>query len=228
LNVCEKRSECVAHPAPIPRSFRGTPQGGTPLCELLLAILQAPKQDQEGCQTEQEMRQTQTPYERLLTSDGITEEQKDPFITLFLSAYEENSWADADISKPDAVDRQNPAVDMLATRKADGTTLAVEHTIIEPFVGDKEGFASFGPAFLAIEQDHSLLMPGRWLEVSVPVGTLRKQAPIAPDAIVRAVHGWIPVNRLTLPQGRGKYQCQVANWPGNPSFEISLNVRVTP
>ena len=154
--------------------------------------------------------------------------REDPFIKLFLSAYEDNSWADAEMSKPDAIDRQNPAVDMLATRKADGTTLAVEHTIIEPFVGDKQDFASFGPAFLACEQDHSLLMPGRWLEVFVPVGTLRKQTPVARDAIVRAVHEWIRVNRLTLPDGRGKYQCKVANVPGNRSFEISLNVRVTP
>ena len=84
------------------------------------------------------------------------------------------------MSKPDAVDRQNPAVDMLATRKADGTTLAVEHTIIEPFVGDKEDFASFGPAFLAIEQDHSLLMPGRWLEVLALLWLARTAVPDEP------------------------------------------------
>ena len=154
--------------------------------------------------------------------------REDPFIRLFLSAYDDGSWADVDMSKPDAVDRRNPAVDMLATRKADGKTLAVEHTIIEPFVGDKEDFAAFGPAFLAIEQDQSLLMPGRWLEVFVPVGALRKQAQVARDAIVRAVREWIRVNRLTLPEGRGKYLCQVASFPGNPSLEIPLNVRVTP
>ena len=36
------------------------------------------------------------------------------------------------------------------------------------------------------------------------------------------------MNRLTLPDGRGKYQCQVAGITGNPSFEIPLNVRATP
>ena len=154
--------------------------------------------------------------------------REDPFIRLFLSAYDDGSWADADMSKPDAIDRQNPAVDMLATRNADGKTLVVEHTIIEPFVGDKGDFASFGPAFLAIERDQALVMPGRWLEVFVPVGALRKQPPAVRDAIVRAVQDWIRLNRLTLPEGRGKYQCQVAGVAGNPSFEIPLNVRVTP
>ncbi len=154
--------------------------------------------------------------------------REDPFIKLFLSAYEDGSWADADMTKPDAIDRQKPAVDMLATRKTDGKTLAVEHTIIEPFIGEKEDYASFGPAFLAIEQDQYLVVKGRWLEVFVPVGTLRKQPPAVRDAIVQAVKDWIRANRLSLPEGRGKYPCQVAGVSGNAPFEILLNVRVTP
>lgn len=96
--------------------------------------------------------------------------RENTFIKQFLSAYEGGSWADADVTKPDAIDRTNKAVDQLATRKSDARTLAVEHTIIEPFVGDKGDFAEFEKAFLDIESDKSLAVHGRWLEVFVPVG----------------------------------------------------------
>src|SRR5438552_15619191 len=69
--------------------------------------------------------------------------REDDFIGPFLSAYEDGNWADSEATKPDAIDRINPAVDKLATRKSDGRTLAIEHTIIEPFIGDKEDFAFF-------------------------------------------------------------------------------------
>ena len=154
--------------------------------------------------------------------------REDPFLKLFLSAYEDGSWSDADMTKPDALDRQKPAVDMLATRKSDRKALAIEHTIVEPFVGEKEDFASFGPAFLAIEQDPSLIVKGRWLQVFVPVRALRKQSPAARDAIVQAVKQWIRANRLTLPEGRGEYACQITGASGSTPFQIPLTVRVTP
>ena len=154
--------------------------------------------------------------------------REDLFIKQFLSAYEGGSWADADVTKPDAIDRTNKAVDQLATRKSDGRTLAVEHTIIEPFVGDKGDFAEFEKAFLDIENDKSLAVHGRWLEVFVPVRSLSKQPPAVRKAMVQAVHAWIRSNRLTLPEGRGVHACPVDGSPGKPSFDITLNVRVTP
>lgn len=157
-----------------------------------------------------------------------TTTREDPFIKLFLSAYEHGSWADADLAKPDAVDRTNPAVDQLATRKSDGKTLAVEHTIIEPFVGDKQDFAFFGAAFLGIEKDESLVVPGRWIEVFVPVGTLRNQPQVTRDAIVRSVHAWIKSNRLALADGTAQHLCSITGIPGSPPFDITLNLRVVP
>lgn len=154
--------------------------------------------------------------------------REDTFIKQFLSAYEGGSWADADVTKPDAMDRTNKAVDQLATRKPDGRTLAIEHTIIEAFVGDKGDFAQFERAFLDIENDKSLVVQGRWLEVFVPVGSLNKQPPAARTAMVQAIHAWIKSNRLTLPKGRGVHSCPVDFGPGKPVFDITLNVRVTP
>ena len=96
-------------------------------------------------------------------SKSITD---DDLIKLFLSAYERGSWADARHTKPDSIVRTMQAVDQLATRKSDDKTLAIEHTIIEPFVGEKEDFAFFEAAFLEIETDKSLLVPGRWVFVA--------------------------------------------------------------
>lgn len=153
--------------------------------------------------------------------------REDPFLKLFLSAYEGGSWADAALEKPDAIDRKNAAVDQLATRKPDGRTLAIEHTIIEPFTGDKEDFASFAPAFLEIEKDTSLAVPGCWLEIFVPVGALRNKPQPARQAIAKSVHEWVRSNRLILAEGMAEHVCPVTGISGEPSFDITLTVRVT-
>ena len=159
---------------------------------------------------------------------SATTTREDPFIKLFLSAYESYSWADAKLEKPDALDRTNPAVDQLATRSADGRKLAIEHTIIEPFVGDKEDFAFFEAAFLGIERDNSLPVPGCRIQVFVPVGVLRNQPRAARDAIVESVHQWIKANRLVLSYGASQHQCAIGGSLGNLPSQIILNLKVTP
>jgi SAM-dependent methyltransferase len=68
--------------------------------------------------------------------------REDVFIDPFLSTYEDGVWSGAQLTKPDAIDRTKPAVDKLAVRN-DGKTLAIEHTIIEPFAArtDRPGCA---------------------------------------------------------------------------------------
>jgi len=155
--------------------------------------------------------------------------REDPFIEMFLSAYEKGSWADADLRKPDAIDRTNPAVDKVAARKSDGMTLAVEHTIIEPFVKEKEDYASFSKGdFSSIEKDQSMLIPGIWIQIFVPVGTLRNQPPLARKAIVQSVHDWLKAKRLDLPGGSSQQSCPINGAPANTPDGITLTVRVTP
>lgn len=151
--------------------------------------------------------------------------REDPFIKLFLSAYEKGSWEAADLLKPDSIDRTTPAVDQVATRKSDGKTLAIEHTLIEPFVQEKQDYASFSKSdFWSIEKDQSLIVPGIWMRVFVPVGTLRNQPPSARAAIVQSVHDWLKANRLSLPEGNSQHSCLINATPR----EITLTVRITP
>lgn len=154
--------------------------------------------------------------------------REDPFIKLFLSAYENFSWADAVCAKPDAMDRNNQAVDQIATRKDDGRILAIEHTIIQPFVDDLRDLDSFKEWFLGIEKDESLLVPGRYIQVFVPVGTLQNQPRELRDGIVLSVHQWVKSNRLILQDGISKHACSIKGPSGKPQLEIMLNVEAMP
>jgi hypothetical protein len=146
-------------------------------------------------------------------------------IELFISAYENDSWKGAHLDWLD--ERQDGAVEVLATR-SDGKTLAIEHTIIQPFVGDKEDFAFFAPMFLPIENDKSLLVPNLWIRVFVPVGTLHGRKLSVRDAIVRDVHDWLKKNRLSLANGSSEHQCTVGGITGKPNFTLTLTVKVVP
>jgi hypothetical protein len=147
------------------------------------------------------------------------------FIERFLSAYEDFSWSKAAIRWLD--EEKDGAVEALATRP-DGRTLAVEHTIIEPFSAEKEDFAFFSKAFLDIEKDSSLTVPEPWIEALVPVGILRgKRKPADRAELVRGVHDWLRAKRLGLPEGFSEYKLPI-RVSGGKSYEIPIYVRVTP
>ncbi len=55
-------------------------------------------------------------------------------IWMLLSVYENDSWKDAKIEWPE--DKAENAVEAFATKR-DRTTLALKHTLIEPFVSEK-------------------------------------------------------------------------------------------
>jgi hypothetical protein len=149
---------------------------------------------------------------------------EDVFIEAFLSAYEDLSWADAD---KDWVDRRvDGGVEMLATRRSDGKTLAIEHTLIQPFVGDIDDFKFFERAFLKIGDDKSLIVPDRWIQVFVPVHTLDPFPKAAARAVVvEAVREWIRANRVHVRDGKHQYACQVTGVPGVADFEITLTIK---
>jgi hypothetical protein len=128
------------------------------------------------------------------------------FIRLFVSAYENFAWAE---SKIDPLDEQvEGAIEALITR-ADGQTMAIEHTLIEPFVGERRDLAMFEPAFQGIKDDQSLAVPYTDITIYVPVGILDGQKPAKRDVIVEAVHSWIANNRLNLLEGTHEYQCEI-------------------
>lgn len=132
------------------------------------------------------------------------------FIRLFVSAYENFAWAD---SKIDALDEgTDGAIEALVTR-ADGRTMAIEHTLIEPFVGDKRDYAMFEKSFLGIEDDKSLAVPDTGIIVNIPVGILDGQKLENRNVIVESIHSWIVTNRLHLCEGTHPYKCDISGMP---------------
>jgi hypothetical protein len=102
---------------------------------------------------------------------GVRDE--DRLIELFLSMYENKSWAGG-LSIRESPERvMDGGVELIATQLATGRTLAIEHTVIEPFVGEKRGFFEhFQELQRRLRADESLKEPGVALYVDAPVNVL--------------------------------------------------------
>lgn len=130
------------------------------------------------------------------------------FIRRFVSAYENFAWAGSKIDPLD--ERTDGAIEALITR-SDGLTMAIEHTLIEPFVGDKSDFAAFEQAMCRrIEEDLALRVPNTGIIVYMPVGVLEGRKPAQRNLIIDSIHSWIRNNRLHLHEGMHRYPCDVA------------------
>ena len=139
-------------------------------------------------------------------------------IQVFLSAYEHHSWATATLDWLDQ--RHDGAPECLATR-ADGKTLAIEHTHIQPFVHDKADFAR-SKRFQHIEADPSLIMPGRIIFVYLPVGALPTGS--LWEAIITRFHTWLHTNIAVFPEGLSQPRCPISGV--QKATDLQLLVRV--
>ena len=128
-------------------------------------------------------------------------------IRLFLSAYQNGAWAADELRVMD--EEIDGAIDGFVHRKLDGCRLAIEHTLIQPFVDDKRDFAWFEKNFLAIDQDKSLVVPERAILVYVDAKALRA-SPVSKRA-PQALHEWLKNNAQSLPLGTTLHSCPIAN-----------------
>ena len=147
--------------------------------------------------------------------------REDAIIKLFVSAYEDNAWKDSCIKWLDKL--KDGAVDAHVTR-TDGKTLAIEHTLIEPFVGEREDLERFKKSFLHIEYDPSLRQSDRVVYINVPRGALPKGTQW--NSIVTCVKRWLQVNLAQLNEGDGYHDCPIKG-PGitHPST-MKLHIRI--
>lgn len=149
---------------------------------------------------------------------------EDKLVELFMSVYDERTWA-GDLSvrrSPEKV--MDGGVELLATRTSDGETLAVEHTLIEPFVGDKSDFHKhFKELALALKADESLQVPGYaiYLEAPVNVLPLRSKRP----QIIAEIIAWLARERMTFPEEPTLRDCPC---PSHPEGKVTMRVRTQP
>lgn len=124
-------------------------------------------------------------------------------IARFLRAYEHGSWTDAELDWLD--ESQDGAVELVAKRRSDGVTLAIEHTVIQPHPQEKEDFAKFKRTFSADIKDPSLEIPHGFLYVDVPFGALQRGADWT--AVAKCVLAAIRLNKDSIPDGRSQLRC---------------------
>ncbi len=84
-------------------------------------------------------------------------------------AYEPSKW-------PDEEQRNEKAVDAIL-RSESGETLAIEHTLLQPFEGEKEDTHRFLKAFLRLERDPAFQVQGSNIIVTSPVEALLGRVP---------------------------------------------------
>jgi hypothetical protein len=152
------------------------------------------------------------------------ERSEDKLIELFLTVYDERTWA-GDLSARECPERvMDGGVELFATRRADGETLAIEHTLIEPFVGDKSDFHNhFKELPLTLKSDESLLVPGYAIYVDAPVNALPRGADRR--GIIAEIAAWLRTESMTFPSKHTLRDCPS---PSHPDGKITLRVRTQP
>jgi hypothetical protein len=149
-----------------------------------------------------------------------------PLIKMLLSAYENDAWKGASLNWIEETEEN--AVEVIATR-SDGVTLALEHTLIEPFVGEKYDSTVFTEAFVdKIEKNSALVLPERSLDVLVPVGGI-------PPGYDREEVGeelltWLKANHAAAPKGESKHVVMVGalSKKGPIPLTITLHSEIIP
>ncbi len=116
---------------------------------------------------------------------------EDRLIDLFLSGYDNGTWNSCEVERLDQ--KQDGAVEVLATRTSDKLTLAIEHTLIQPYGECARDFA-WHKVFSPIEKDPTLVLRNRWTTAFVSAGTLRPGEDW--KLIASTVHAWL---RLHVP-----------------------------
>ena len=157
-----------------------------------------------------------------MPTTGIRDE--DRLIELFLTVYEERSWA-GDLSRRELPERvKDGAVELVATQVATGRTLAIEHTIIEPFVGEKSDFhRHFRDFERRVKNDPLLKEPGVALYVDAPVNVLPHRTKWA--LILDDVCAWLRKEKASFGTEKVVRNCPSAH---HPNGTIALQVRRQP
>ena len=146
--------------------------------------------------------------------------REDAIIKLFVSAYEDCAWKNSPIEWLDRV--TDGTVDALVTR-TDGKTLAIEHTLIESFVGERDDLER-SKRFQVIEDDPDLRQANRIVYINVPRGALPNRTRW--DAIVICVHRWLQANLSQLGEGERHHDCPIAGPDIAKPFTMKLHIRI--
>jgi hypothetical protein len=118
-----------------------------------------------------------------------------PIIKMVLSGCDNRAWKSVQLDWVE--EKEDGAVEVIATAK-DGRRLALEHTLIQPFVGEKFDSQIFVRAFGRIEKNPALVLTERNLDVIILVHAIPKGYDW--DEVGQAVLTWLLANHAGAQQ----------------------------
>lgn len=149
------------------------------------------------------------------------EPKERPIIQMLLSACDNGTWQHALLDWVE--EKQDGAVEVIATR-TDGTRLGLEHTLIQPFVGEKFDSEVFMRAFGRIEKNPALTLPERYLDVVIPVHAIPKGYHW--DEVGQDLLNWLLVNHTAAPhEGQSLHVVPVAATSKNGPLGLPITLR---
>jgi hypothetical protein len=149
------------------------------------------------------------------------EPKERPIIRMLLSACDNGAWQSADLDWVE--EKQDGAVEVISTR-ADGIRLALEHTLIQPFVGEKFDSEVFMRAFGRIEKNVALTVPERLLDVIILVSAIPKGYDW--DEVGQDLLNWLLANHAVAPrEGEASYSVPVAANTRNGPLALPVTLR---
>jgi hypothetical protein len=120
--------------------------------------------------------------------------------------------------RPEELHRQKPAVEAVAQNQR-GSRLAIEHTLLQPFEGQKEDDPSFLAVFGSLENDPTLAVPNYMIDLHVRVGAIPNG--VRRQEARRRVYEWFKNTRDSLPEGASEHA--VPNLP----FPLRIHIEKT-
>jgi hypothetical protein len=157
-----------------------------------------------------------------MPTTGVRPEDK--LIDLFLTVYDDCSWVGALSEKVSPERTIDGGVEMLATRASDGRRLAIEHTLIEAFVGEKTDFHShYKELAVRLQADESLQVAGLAITVEAPVNVLPRGSNWR--GIIDDVSDWVRAEGRSWPEDKVLRDCRC---PHHPDGRLTFQVHTTP
>jgi hypothetical protein len=95
-------------------------------------------------------------------------------VKMVLAGYRDDGGRDYELkARPDVDERKEKAIEAIA-ESSDGRKLAIEHTYIQPFEGERADAVPFTTVFEQFRTDSGLAHPDRFIDVIVPAFAVGK------------------------------------------------------
>lgn len=138
----------------------------------------------------------------------------------FLSGHNHAYGTDLRLSEIPDLGGRRSGVDGIAQDGSNRSSWAIEHTLLEPFLGEQEDTLKFLEVFAPLEADPELILPGWRFELYPRAGVVPKG--VSWDTVRAAVRSWFVANRGVFSAGSAKYLV-----PGLP-FDMEILIHRTP